>query len=249
MNRVRAAWAAAKARAKARAFPPGSVTFHLGAWSRGALSEAEAGEARALLEEHGFSRLLVLHGSALEVDGAVVLVVGPRGIGKSSACRTLVRRREGRLLEDGLLVVGESQGRWMLVESGTLPVLRRTSLLEAGPRRLLPPAARPSSPGGSRAESFRGRLHRALDEQAFRAGVLLAGGRKAEPAGRLRAVDRVVVVSEPELPCGSFETDGHGMRGVADVASHVPAGCEVRRLATAGPRGEVVAQLAAAMRG
>ncbi|HQN09062.1 MAG TPA: hypothetical protein PLL76_02040 [Thermoanaerobaculia bacterium] len=249
MRRLNAAWAAARARAKARAFPPGSVTFHLGAWARGSLAEDEAEAARALLEEHGFSGLLVLHGSALEVDGSVVLVVGPRGIGKSTACRELVLHGRGRFLEDGLLVVGELEGAWRLVETGTLPVLRRTARLKAGPRRLLPRVGGMPHPSERWAEGLRRRLHRALDEHAFRAAVLLAGGRPTGSAGCLRTVDRVVVAEEPFSPSGSFETDGRGMRELPDVASRVPASCGVRRLAATGPRAEVVARLVAAMRG
>ena len=249
MRRLDAAWAATRARARARAFPPGSVTFHLGAWSRGRLAEDEAEAARALLEHHGFSRLLVLHGSALEVDGAVVLVVGPRGIGKSTACRELVRHGRGKLLEDGLLVVGEHGGAWRLVETGTLPVLRRTARLKAGPRRLLPRVEGMPHPGERWAEGLRRRLHRALDEQAFRAAVLLAGGRPAGSVGCLRTVGRVVVAEEPFTPSGSFEIDGRGMTEVPDVASRVPASCGVRRIAATGPRAEVVARLVAAMRG
>jgi len=225
------------------------VTFHLGAWSRGRLAEDEAEAARALLVDHGFSRLLVLHGSALEVDGAVVLVVGPRGIGKSTACRELVRHGRGKLLEDGLLVVGEHEGAWRLVETGTLPVLRRTARLKAGPRRLLARVGGMPHPGERWTEGLRRRLHRALDEQAFRAAVLLAGGRPTGTAGCLRTVDRVVVAEEPFTPSGSFEIDGRGMTEFPDVASRVPASCRVRRIAATGPRAEVVARLVAAMRG
>lgn len=249
MRRLRAAWAAARARAKARAFPPGSVTFHLGAWSRGALLEGEAAEARGLLEAFGFHRLLVLHGSAMSVQGETVLVVGARGIGKSSACRELHRRGEGTCLEDGLLVVGEAGGRWVLVETGTLGVLGRAARLESGMRRLLPRPSGPARPGGEGAGSFRARLHRALDVQAFRAGLLLAGREPAGKARRLHAVDRVVVAEEAASPSGSFETDGRALREIADTASLAPPGCDLRVVATSGPLAEVVARLAAAMRG
>lgn len=249
MKRLRAAWAAAKARAKARAFPPGSVTFHLGAWSRGALLEGEAAEARGIREAFAFDRLLVLHGSAMSVRGETVLVVGARGIGKSSACRELLRRGEGTFLEDGLLVVGEAGGRWTLVETGTLGVLGRTARLESGMRRLLPRPSGPARSAGERTGSFRARLHRALDVQAFRAGLLLARRGTAGTARRPHGVDRVVVAEEAASPSGSFETDGLEMREITDTASFVPAGCVLRVVETSGPLGEVVARLVAAMRG
>ena len=113
---------------KRRAFPPGAVTFHLGAWSRGALTEEEGAAARALLEEFGVERLLVLHGSAIRLREETVVVVGPPAIGKSTACRALVLREGATWLEDGLVLAAESGGRWTLIETGTLAVLRRAAL-------------------------------------------------------------------------------------------------------------------------
>ena len=86
---------------------------------------------RRLMEEHGFSGLLILHGNALLVGGRVVLLLGPAGIGKSTASRRLVRLGAATLIEDGLVVVGEEPGTWQVVETGTLGVLHRAARIAA----------------------------------------------------------------------------------------------------------------------
>lgn len=246
MKGLRSAWA----RAKLRAFPAGTVTFHLGAWSRGGLTESEGEEARALLSELGFSKLVVLHGSALLVGGETVVVVGPPGIGKSTACRELARRGEGTFLEDGLVVVGETGDRWTLVETGTLEVLRRAAIVSAGPRRLVPRVSGGASrETGSRGGVIRKRVNRALDLQAFRAGVLLAPRRTGTVSRRLHPVDRIVVADEPGTSRHSWETDGRALVALEDVAARAPSGVAVRRLSAAGRLEEVRARLAAALRG
>ncbi len=243
MKRLRSAWA----ELKRRAFPPGAVTFHLGAWSRGAISEEEGAAARALLAEAGAERLLVLHGSAIRLRGETVVVVGPPAIGKSTACRSLVLREGATWLEDGLVVAAESGGRWTLIETGTLAVLRRAALVSAGPRRFL------GRPGGrERGRAGRGseagtRLHRFLDRQAFRAGILLAG-RQADASARRRfPIDKVVVVDDPQGKQTSWETDGRKMTPLADVAARVPAGVAVVRCPAAESRAEAWRRLAFAL--
>ena len=244
MRRLRSAWA----ELKSRAFPPGAVTFHLGAWSRGALSEDEGAAARALLEEVGAERLLVLHGSAVRLRGETLVVVGPPAIGKSTACRALVLREGASWLEDGLVVAAESGGRWTLIETGTLAVLRGAALFAAGPRRFL------GKPGGrERGAADRGtggvgaRLHRFLDRQAFRAGVLLAGRQAGACVRRRFPIDRIVVVDDPRGKQSSWETDGRTMTPLYDVGARVPAGVAVLRRAAAGSRMEAWRDLALAL--
>lgn len=245
MMRLRAAWAGLKA----RAFPPGAITFHLGAWSRGALSEAEGTSARALLAELGFERLFVLHGSAVQVGTETAVVVGSRGIGKSTACRALARRGEAVLVEDGLVLAGEADGRWTVIETGTVGVLRRAALLAAGPRRLLPSPEGPA-PRAAGTRSGRGlpRFHRTLEGLAFQGGVLFSQRRKEPIVRRLLPIDRVVVAEVPEGSSGSWETDGWAMSAVADIEARVPAGTTVRRPVVSGSRPDVLLRLEDALR-
>ncbi len=235
MTRLRSAWA----ELKSRAFPPEAVTFHLGAWSRGALSEEEGAAARALLEEVGAERLLVLHGSAIRLRGETVVVVGPPAIGKSTACRTLVLREGASWLEDGLVVAAESGGLWTLIETGTLAVLRHAALFAAGPRRFLGQPGGRERGGAGRGSAVGTRLHRFLDRQAFRAGILLAGRQADTSARRRLPIDRVVVVDDPQGKETSWETDGRRMTPLADVAARAPSGVAVVRCPAAGSRTEV----------
>ncbi|MBK9088789.1 MAG: hypothetical protein IPL90_06970 [Holophagales bacterium] len=245
MRRLRTVWAGLKA----RAFPPGAITFHLGAWSRGALSEVEGKTARALLDELGFQRLFVLHGSAVQLGTETVVVVGSRGIGKSTACRNLVRHGGAVLVEDGLVLAGEADGRWTLIETGTLGVLRRAALLAAAPRRFLPsPGALTPRTAGRRSGKGLPRFHRALEGLAFRGGVLFSQRRKEPMVRRLLPIDRLVVAEYPESPSGSWETDGRTMSAVADVETRIPAGTTVRRPAVTGSRPDVLLRLEGALR-
>lgn len=232
---------------KRRAFPPGAVTFHLGAWSRGALTEEEGAAARALLEELGVERLLVLHGSAIRLREETVVVVGPPAIGKSTACRALVLREGATWLEDGLVLAAESGGRWTLIETGTLAVLRRAALVSAGPRRFLGRPGGRGPGGGGRGSEAGMRLHRFLDRQAFRAGVLLAGRQTDTSARRRLPIDRVVVVDDPQGKQTSWETDGRRMTPLADVAARAPSGVAVLRCPAAESRAEASRQLAIAL--
>ena len=244
MMRFRSAWD----EVKRRAFPAGAVTFHLGAWSRGTLTEAEGAAARALLAEVGAERLLILHGSAVRLRGETLLVVGPPATGKSTACRGLVRREGATWLEDGLVVATEAGNRWTLIETGTLAVLRNAALLAAGPRRLLhrPVERERGAAGGSQAVGMR--LHRFLERQAFRAGILLAGRRTERYARRLFPVDRVVVVDDPRRARTSWETDGRTMTPVPDVAARVPAGTALSRCPAGRSRKDAWRGLARALR-
>jgi hypothetical protein len=245
MKRLREAWGGLKA----RAFPPGAITFHLGAWSRGELSEDEGATARALMAEQGFERLFVLHGSAIQVGKDTVVIVGSRGGGKSTACRALVRREGAVLVEDGLVLAGEADGRWTLIETGTLGVLRRAALLAAGPRRFLP------SPGGLAPRAAgkgpgRGlpRFHRALEGLAFQGGILFSQWRKEPIVRRLLPIDRVVVAEYEQSASGSWETDGRTMSAVADIGARIPAGTTLRRPAVTGSRPDVLLRLEDALR-
>jgi hypothetical protein len=201
------------------------------------------------MAEQGFERLFVLHGSAIQLGKETVVVVGSRGVGKSTACRALVRREGAVLVEDGLILAGEADGRWTLVETGTLGVLRRAALLAAGPRRLLP------SPGGlaPRAAgrgSGRGlpRFHRALEGLAFQGGVLFSQRRKEPIVRRLLPIDRVVVAECEQSASGSWETDGRTMSPVADLGARIPPGTTVRRPAMTGSRPDVLLRLEDALR-
>jgi len=131
--RLRAWWE----RRKAKAFPPGAVTFHLVAWRGAALVGPNLEQARAFFARFSPEELLVLHGSALEAATGVTLVCGPAGVGKSSILTELEARGVGRLIEDGILLVARRQGRWELASTGVTEVMRRAARISKRLRRLL----------------------------------------------------------------------------------------------------------------
>lgn len=244
MTRLRSAWE----EVKRRAFPPGAVTFHLGAWSRGTLTEEEGAAARALLAEVGAERLFILHGSAVRLRGETLVVVGPPATGKSTACRGLVVREGATWVEDGLVVAAETGDRWTLIETGTLAVLRNAALFAAGPRRFLGrPGGRDRGAAGRDAGVGGARLHRFLDRQAFRAGILLAGRQTHASARRRFPIARVVVVDDPRGRQTSWEFDGRRMTPVLDVGARVPAEIALLRCRAAGSRTETWRELALAL--
>lgn len=246
MKGLTAAWG----RVKARAFPAGAITFHLAAWSRGALSADEAAVARGLLGRHGFGKLLVLHASAVRIGAETVVLAGPRGVGKSTACRALERRGEATLVEDGLVLVGEADGRWTLVETGTLEVLRHAAVIAASLRRLLPRSAKQAGESaGSRRGDLRSRLLGFLDGVAFKGGVLVAGRERRGFVPRLYPVHRVVVVDSLDGAQPCYETDGNMLTVIAELGARIPDGVVLVRAASTGLPARIRAGLTEALLG
>lgn len=122
---------------KRSAFPPGALTFHLEAWTRRRLARDGAAAASEALSRLGFDEFLVLHGGAWLDGGGATLISGPAGIGKSSVLRELEADGHGRLVEDGLLLVGVRRGGWHLVTTGTHDLLTRASRISRRVRDLM----------------------------------------------------------------------------------------------------------------
>jgi hypothetical protein len=226
------------------------VTFHLSAWNRGSLAPEEGEAARRLMAAHGFSRLFVLHGNALLVGQEAVLLVGPAGIGKSTASRALVRRRAATLIEDGLVVVGEDAAGWKVVETGTYGVLHDAARISAVLRRLVPAPTSPNTgPGGAPSERQQFLVRRIIENLSFQWGVLLAGRPRIPMTPRLVPVARVELFPHPSPGFSSYWTDGRTFAPVGDFASAVPAGVALRPHSPIGPAREVRARLEAAVLG
>lgn len=119
------------------AFPPGALTFHLVAWQRTELTGPGAEQARAFFARFAPEELVVLHGSAWQSAAGVTLVCGPAGLGKTSVLTELEARGEGRLVEDGVLLVVLRRGRWELGSTGTVEVMRLAARISKRIRRLL----------------------------------------------------------------------------------------------------------------
>lgn len=227
-------WRAAWTRRKARAFPPGAITFHIPIWTHGRRDPDDAREVESLLSTFGQEEFLILHGNALRFSGRVVLVVGPSGTEKSTASRSLVRRGLATLVEDGLLLVGVAAGQWTLLETGTLGVLRRVSLVSKVLRSVVTPIDAKSRQAGNGAEPPYSTPR--IDGLAFRLGVLLTRppGRSFKP--RLAKVDALVIV-EPQGPFSpAFRVSPNDVSPVADLTALAPEGTVVTRLDSSVPR-------------
>ena len=155
MTRLSSAWA----ELKSRAFPPGAVTFHLGTWSRGALTEEEGAAARALLAETGAERLLVLHGSAIRLRGETVVVVGHRFLDRQAfragillAGRQTDASARRRFPIDRVVVVDDPRGKRTSWETDGR---KMTPLPDVGARAPAGVAVLRCPAAGSRTEAWR----------------------------------------------------------------------------------------------
>ena len=237
-------------RRKAAAFPSGAVTFHLRTWSRGALDSDAAAQAASLMAAHGFRELVLLHGNAIELDGRLLVVAGPSGVGKSTVCRALVRRAGARLVEDGLVLAGSSGRAWTVVETGTLGVLSRSSRLARTVRRLTGTNRSIYRQREARCPFPRLTWHRrAAGELPFSLAILLTLRRGGAFTPALRLLDHLVVLEHPEAPLETYRIARNGrLTPVADPAAEPPPGLAVTRLSSVGARDEVQARLVSAMR-
>ncbi len=63
-------------------------------------------EFEALAQRMGMDGIAVLHGNAFSSQGKNTIVLGPVGIGKSTALRHMIRHGEATPLEESFLLVG-----------------------------------------------------------------------------------------------------------------------------------------------
>ncbi len=108
-------------------FPKGAITFQMYARARSGLSKRHIVEAKAIIQKFGFSKLIVMHGNALLVNGKAIIITGPAGIGKSTISREVVRKKDGQLIDESHVLIGQKGGEWFVVETGAKEFNRKTS--------------------------------------------------------------------------------------------------------------------------
>jgi len=234
-------------RIKAAAFPPGAVTFHLGVWTSRRLTAADAGQMACLLDRHGFQRLLVVHGNAIEVHGRVVLLAGSSRIGKSTACRVLEARGDARVLEEGLVLLGVVGDRWVVVDTGTLGVLHsaskiRSRLLRRFSAAALPPWIPSPTSGWKRATAD------FVNALAFRLAVLRNLHRRVGFEASVRDVAGLAIAVTPEDPFPSLLLErGGSVEVIGDLLALAPAEVSTLSFSALGSRQEKVNRIAQAV--
>ena len=120
-----------------KVFPEGAITFHKLAWSKRGMTQQGLMEAERLMKRFKFSSLFILHGNCHIVNGKVVIISGPAGVGKSSASRELIKSGGAPQVEEGKLLVGQRNGKWFLVETGTLKLSQKRSLAVEPMRKVI----------------------------------------------------------------------------------------------------------------
>lgn len=110
--------------------PRKAIVFHhrVGRSPEKAVRYAE--QARALAQKLGLRKLFVLHGNAFDCSAGTCLVLGPHGIGKTSAVVELERAGKANLLEEGFVIIGKNAlGGLRLVSTGSIGFYGRKARL------------------------------------------------------------------------------------------------------------------------
>ena len=209
-------------RRKARAFPPGAMTFHLAAWSPGELSCRRRGSRRG--PPHGGARF---RGAPrpprdrVRVGGRDRSSSSVRGDREVDRVPPLVRLGDATLIEDGLVLVGEESGG---VEAGRDRYARGAPTappIAALLRRARPSAAASGRPRAGRWRAMRRqqapsqrrrqrRVQRRRPPRRRRGSAMVVRG--SWPSPRRRSLF-APASSEPD----SFRADGRGLAGIEDL--------------------------------
>jgi hypothetical protein len=104
------------------------------------------------IETAGFDNVVLMHANALKLNDSVILLSGPRGIGKTSLSRNL-EKRGVQLLEDGIVLTAEKKGEPYFLFTG-LQEFRKSYNAYKGKMRT-PLYSRTFSSGGPKSRPVR----------------------------------------------------------------------------------------------
>ena len=97
--------------------PRGAITFQYRIFN----GKVDFEEVNRLRKQFDFGNIYLLHGVAMRVNGHAVILTGPRGSGKTTVMNRLVKKKMAKPIEDGIVIIGQKNGKFFVVESGTLP--------------------------------------------------------------------------------------------------------------------------------
>jgi len=227
------------------------VTFHLDAWGRRRLTPALAAKARDIMGRLGLESTWVLHGCAFLMRGEAVVVAGPPGLGKSRVLFDLERKREGRAIDDGLVLVGLRNGRLWVVETGTLSFARRGFRISLALRRLLRidrSLFSQSDPLRTRRGRFLYWLLCRVAELAFKLNVLLPRSHNAPHDPRAIPLARIISIPHADDPFPSFCLDGgESLRALGDLRAEFAPYGDVQEISPLGSRADVARRMRKAL--
>ena len=79
------------------------------------LDESALQEIHSFIPE-GTNKLKMIHGSVIKIGDSIIVLSGPRGIGKSTLCKQLTKQG-AKLVDDGALIIVETKGKQLIIPS------------------------------------------------------------------------------------------------------------------------------------
>ncbi len=156
------------------------------------------GEVKRIREGFNIGDLYVVHGTAYRFEGKTAVVMGPQGIGKSTALRALSERGAVEALEDGYVIIGRDKDTKELkvVTSGLLDTSRRFSRISKSIRSCCGYKSAYSSEGDENFEMARF-IGASIHKVTNMLGYLFVRPTGLDGQPREYRLDRIIHVSHP----------------------------------------------------
>jgi hypothetical protein len=226
---------------KAKVLPKNAVTFQLRVWGRRRLEPQTFQEAKNLMQKFGFNELLLVHGNALLVNGQVVIVSGPKGIGKSTVSRILTKQGKANQLEDGVLVVGRRESKLFLVKTGTGNLAITTSKLSKFFRNFLRVGKSSYLKPDGKTSKFKDfMIKRVIAMPSVGLSVFLTRKNKESFEPSLHEIQKVAFAFHPNDEEKGIKIGENGtLEVIQDIRTEIPASMGVQTFSSVGRSKEV----------
>ncbi|MFH1125498.1 MAG: hypothetical protein V1703_00080 [Candidatus Altiarchaeota archaeon] len=122
-----------------RRLPEGALTFQMQFGRNKEFGSEHWEQVRRVREQFNIDQLYIVHGMAAVINGVGVVVMGPHGVGKSTALRTMAKESEVKSIDDGFIIIGRDKDteEFKIVSTGLIRVSERLSLISKGLRSFL----------------------------------------------------------------------------------------------------------------